>query len=161
MRVAWNTVSILSVFALGYLAGSAHWSGSTVAKAQFGGDPASDEIAKSITAAYSSLQTVRNNLNQDGRYNPATKVMNVSALMAGGIDAIDDLEAGRGVDPETFAALYAGHGLDEVAIELDTDENGRLTYKGKVIRMYSIERLKKMFQERLKYSGEDEEDTGF
>ena len=162
MRVIWKTVSVLSIFGLGYLAGSAHWAGGSSAVAQgFGDDPPGEEVTKSITAAYSALQTVRGNLNQEGRYNPATKTMNVSAIMAGGVDAIADLDAGRGVDPETFAGLYAGQAVDEVSVELDTDENGRLTYKGKVIRMYSIDRLKKMFQERLKYVGEEEEDLGF
>lgn len=161
MRAIWKTVSVLSIFGLGFLAGTMQWSAQSTAVAQFEDDGASEEVAKSITAAYSALQTVRSNLNQEGRYTPATKILNATALMAGGIDAMADLESGKGVDPETFGGLYAGQATDEVSIDLDTDENGRLTYKGKVIRMYSIERLKNFYKERLKFAGEDEETAGF
>lgn len=162
MRLLWKTVSVLSIFGLGYLAGGAQWTGTSSATAQgLGNDPPGQEITKSITDAYAALQTVRRNLNQESRYIPATKVMNVTGIMAGGIDAMADLESGRGVDPETFGALYANLASDDVAIELETDQNGRLTYKGSVIRMYSIERLKAMFKERSKYSGDDENDDGF
>jgi hypothetical protein len=161
MRVFWKTVSVLSVFGLGYLAGSSQFAGHSSAVAQVGDDAVGEEVAKSITAAYSALQTVRSNLNQEGRYNPATKLMNVTAVMAGGIDSIADLESGRGVDPETFGALYAEQASAEVAVDLKTDENGRLTYKGKVVRMYSIEKLKAFYKERLKFAGDDEDSAGF
>jgi len=162
MRTAWKSLSVLSVFALGYLAGSLHWSADSAANAQgFGADEATNEVSKSITSAYSALQTLRGNLKQEGRYIPATKVMNVSALMAGGVDAISDLETGRGVDPETFAGLYAGHAVDEVAANLGEDDQGRLTYQGKVLRMYSVERLKEFFQRRLQYVGEEDDTPGF
>lgn len=162
MRVFWKTVSVLSVFGIGYLAGTMQWGGHSSAVAQVGDDDAvGEEVAKSITAAYSALQTVRSNLNQEGRYNSVTKMMNVTAVMAGGIDSIADLESGRGVDPETFGALYAEQASDEVAVDLDTDENGRLTYKGKVIRMYSVEKLKAFYKERLKFVGDDEDSAGF
>ncbi|MDA1162265.1 MAG: hypothetical protein O3B13_04105 [Planctomycetota bacterium] len=162
MRVIWKTVSVLGIFGLGYLAGSAQWAGTSSATAQgLGANPPGEEVTKSITAAYSALQSVRSALNQEGRYKPATKIMNIAGVMGGGIDAIADLESGRGVDPETFGALYAGHASDEVSVEIDTDQNGRLTYKGKVVRMYSIERLKQTYQERLKYIGQEEDDAGF
>ena len=161
MRVFWKTVSVLSIFGIGYLAGSMQWAGNSSAVAQIDNKGASDEVTKSITAAYSALQTVRSNLNQEGRYKPATKMMNVTAVMAGGIDAVADLESGLGVDPETFGALYAEQAADDISIDLDTDENGRLTYKGKVVRMYSIERLKAFYKERLKFVGNEEESAGF
>lgn len=161
MRVFWKTASILSIFSVGYLAGSLQWTGSSEAIGQLDDQGASEEVTKSITAAYSALQTVRSNLNQEGRYTPASKIINATGLMAGGLDAIADLESGRGVDPETFGALYADQATDEVAVNLDTDENGRLTYKGKVVRMYSIERLKAFYKERLKFAGADEESAGF
>lgn len=162
MRVFWKSATILSIFGLGYVAGSFQWTADSEAIAQLDDDQgASEEVTKSITAAYSALQTVRSNLNQEGRYTPASRIINATGLMAGGIDAIADLESGRGVDPETFGALYADQATDEVAVNLDTDENGRLTYKGKVIRMYSIERLKAFYKERLKFAGAEEESAGF
>jgi len=161
MRAIWKTVSVLSIFGLGFLAGTMQWSAQSTAIAQDDDAGASAEVTKSITAAYSALQTVRSNLNQEGRYTPAAKMLNVTGVMAGGIDALADLESGQGVDPETFGALYANMASDEVSIELDTDENGRLTYKGKVIRMYSIERLKTFYKQRLKFAGDDEETAGF
>ncbi|MFT4554875.1 MAG: hypothetical protein ACKVII_01440 [Planctomycetales bacterium] len=161
MRAIWKTVSVLSIFGLGYLAGTMQWSAQSSAVAQPATDGASQEVTKSITAAYSALQTVRSNLNQEARYTPATRIINATGLMAGGVDAMADLESGQGVDPETFGGLYAGHATDEVSIDLDTDENGRLTFKGKVVRMYSVERLKKFYKERLKFAGDGEETAGF
>lgn len=161
MRAFWKTVSVLSIFGLGYLAGTLQLAANSSALAQLEDDGVGEEVTKSITAAYSALQTVRSNLNQEGRYNPATKIMNMTGVMAGGVDSIADLESGLGVDPETFGALYAEQASDEVSINLDYDENGRLTYKGKIVRMYSIERLKAFYQKRLKFAGDEEESAGF
>ena len=58
-----------------------------------------------------------------------------------------------GVDPETFAALYAGLASPEVRQSLARDAQGRLTYKNKVIRMYPIARLKQAFLERDRLAG--------
>ena len=85
-------------------------------------------------------------------------------MSVGGIDVVRDLEEGRGVDPETFAALYAfedqelpGTGRKErvfkrfgvdVSQYLDTDENGRIRYKKKVVQLYSTERLNQLFNRR-------------
>lgn len=76
------------------------------------------------------------------------------AVLAGGINAVDDLESGRGVDPETFAALYADEATEDVKLHLGKDEDGRLTYKNKVVRIYPISRLKKMQAQRLIITGE-------
>ncbi|NQV26828.1 MAG: hypothetical protein HQ518_20950 [Rhodopirellula sp.] len=161
MRVFWKTASVLSIFGLGYLAGTMQWSGNLSAVAQVDKKGASEEVTKSITAAYAALQTVRSNLNQEARYKPATKMMNITGVMAGGLDAMADLESGRGVDPETFGALYADQASDDVSIDLGTDENGRLTYKGKIVRMYSVEKLKAFYKERLKFVGDEAESAGF
>ena len=159
MRAIWKTVSVLSIFGIGFLAGTMQWSGQSSAVAQNEDEGASEEVSKSITAAYAALQTVRRNLNQEGRYTPAAKMLNVTGVMAGGINAVADLESGQGVDPETFGALYAGMASDEVSVDVETDENGRLTFKGKIIRMYSVERLKKFYKDRLKFAGKDDEET--
>lgn len=144
----------LALVALGYVLG-AHQSTSNV-QAQGAGDGApSQEAVKAITDVYTAVQNAKTVLSGEGKYNLATRSLNLSALGSGGVDAIGDLEAGRGVDPETFAALYADQATDEIAADLGKDEQGRLTYKGKVIRMYSVSKLKQMFQERVRYSGED------
>ena len=64
--------------------------------------------------------------------------------------ADDDRVDGRGVDPETFAGLYAGQAIAKFGKDLKTDERGRLTYKDKVVRMYSISRIKKLYSSRAK-----------
>ena len=75
-------------------------------------------------------------------------------VSTGGGDAVADLESGRGVDPETFAALYADLATDEIAQHLAKDGEGRLTYKGKLVRIYPIARLKELFTKR---SGEPDQ----
>ena len=74
--------------------------------------------------------------------------MNYFATSIGGIDAEKDLEEGRGVDPETFAALYAGLAVPKIAENMDSDELGRLRYKKVIIRLYSQDRLKQLFHQR-------------
>ena len=158
MRKPARLLTLLAVFSLGYFAGTAQWHADSRLNAQGFGqapDAQGDELTEKIGEAFAAVQTARGVLDQDALYNPATKTVNVTGILSGGVDAIADLESGRGVDPETFAALYAGMGTDEISAELDKDELGRLTYKGKVVRMYSISRLKLMFQERLRYTGED------
>lgn len=112
-----------------------------------------DPIEIAIAEANSAVKKAADLLEQDGRYVSASKTINVSAVLAGGVDALSDLETGRGVDPETFAALYADQATDEVAPQLDRDELGRLTYKGKVVRLYAISRLKKLYSMRTQYAG--------
>ncbi|HBN78021.1 MAG TPA: hypothetical protein DD473_19870, partial [Planctomycetaceae bacterium] len=77
---------------------------------------------------------------------PATTGMNPYLILTGGGDAIADLEAGIGVDPITFAELYAGMALREVGDEITRDEQNRLLYKNKLIRMYSVDRMKKRYE---------------
>ena len=150
MRSPAQFLTLLTVFSVGYLAGTSNWMADSHLKAQ----PASDEVSEKIGEVFGALQAARGALDQDGLYNPASKTLNATGILAGGVDAIADLESARGVDPETFASLYAGQATDDIAVELDKDELGRLTYKGKVVRMYSISRLKQMYQERIRYTGE-------
>ena len=112
----------------------------------------SPEATKKLAEAFNGLKAVAETLEQENLYVSATPYLNVFAIAAGGINCVQDLEDGRGVDPETFAALYAGEGKPEVKEHLDTDDQGRLTYKSKVIRIYPKQRMKKIYQERLKYT---------
>ena len=108
----------------------------------------SDDAAVAYKRAVISMNELEDILISEGRHNPASEDQNYFAVSVGGIDALRDLEEGRGVDPETFAALYAERGLPEIAEELDFDSQDRLRYKGHVVRMYSRERLKKLFRQR-------------
>ena len=73
---------------------------------------------------------------------------NFFAISVGGVDAVLDLEEGQGVDPETFATIYAGRASGKILPFLDQDSAGRWRYKGTIIRMYSRERLREVFQRR-------------
>ncbi|MEZ6126569.1 MAG: hypothetical protein R3C49_25890 [Planctomycetaceae bacterium] len=99
--------------------------------------------------------------------NSAIVQMNYFALSVGGIDAVRDLEDGRGVDPETFAGLYAGYARPEVAEHLNMEylpggavrviaADGRLRYKGTAVRMYSPDRLSELFRRRDGFRHENE-----
>ncbi len=163
MRSLQKTALAAVLFGLGYLAGTAQTDSIETVHAQGAADAnaPSDAVTKEIGTVYTALQSAKDILSQEGRYVPATKTLNVSAIVAGGVDAVADLEAGRGVDPETFAALYADQASDDIRPEIATDEHGRLTYKGKVIRMYSVSRLKLMYQERLRFTGETDAEPSF
>ncbi|MCH2202963.1 MAG: hypothetical protein MK102_13400 [Fuerstiella sp.] len=94
------------------------------------------------------LNSLSEMLLKEERHKSATEGENYFALSVGGIDSLQDLEKGQGVDPETFAALYAGREIPQVAEHLETDNSGRIRYKGNIIRLYSRERLKDVFQRR-------------
>ena len=153
MRAFFRCIAAVGLIAAGYVLGANGVLSPSLLRAQVGGEGPSPETAEKISAAYGSLKAVGDALQQDGRHQPATRGINTFAIMVGGVNAIDDLEKGRGVDPETFAGLYADEAVDEVAQFLDRDEKGRLTYKNKVVQMYPISILKALFAERLKYSG--------
>jgi hypothetical protein len=87
-------------------------------------------------------------LTAGGNLTSVTTASNYFGMSVGGVNAELDLEEGRGVDPETFAALYADLATPKIAEHLDYDELGRLRYKKTVIRMYSRERLRALFSER-------------
>jgi hypothetical protein len=101
----------------------------------------SDADAEKVKIASDALETAQAALQQDGVYTPAIRGLNAYATLSGGLDAVADLEDGRGVDPITFAGLHAGLATDDVTTQLSYDAHGRLTYKGKLVRIYSAERL--------------------
>jgi len=114
-----------------------------------------------------SLGDLDDFLQAVGFERPAILELNYLAMSVGGIDALKDLEEGRGVDPETLAGLYAGYAVPSVARELNmapggggrwkiTSPDGRLRYKGTVVRMYSPNRLRKLFERRDQFREENE-----
>lgn len=104
----------------------------------------SDANAERIKLASDALTTAQAALTQEGLYVEAVKGLNPYATLSGGVDAITDLEEGRGVDPVTFAGLHVGLATDEVVPHLGKDANGRLTYKGRPVRLYPPARMKLM-----------------
>jgi hypothetical protein len=158
MKTTIRVLAVLCLFGGGYFLGTQNAFQPAAVNAQgFGAAPGDadgmDEVEIAITEANDALKKAADLLEQAGRYVPASKTQNVSAILSGGVDAMSDLETGRGVDPETFAALYAEDSTDEISAHLDRDELGRLTYKGKVVRMYSVSRLKKLYKMRMQYAG--------
>lgn len=102
--------------------------------------------AEKVKQASDALATAQAALEQDGAYRRAIRGLNAYAVLSGGVDALADLESGHGVDPITFAGLHAGLAEDEVTPHLAFDANGRLTYKGKLVRMYPPERMRGMLK---------------
>jgi hypothetical protein len=118
-----------------------------------------EDTKNKIRAAAESLKAARDALVDEGKYVAATKGVNAFAVLTGGCNAVRDLENGAIVDPETFAALYADLGTDAVAAELGHDAENRLTYKGKVIRMFPVSALRGRYATRGDLTG-DESLTG-
>ena len=108
------------------------------------------EAENKIRAVQGALQTAMEDLRQISKYNAITDGINSFLILSGGGDAMQDLDSGNGVDPETFAGIYAGKAIPEVAEKLGTDDEGRITYHDKPITIYSRKRLQRMFAERLR-----------
>tara|TARA_B100000029_G_scaffold220098_1_gene217801 strand:- start:316 stop:789 length:474 start_codon:yes stop_codon:yes gene_type:complete len=153
------SLAVLSLLALGYVAGDIGLLTPSRLSAQGAQPPGaqgpSEDAVEKITSSFDSIKTAAASLKREGRYQTATRGLNIFAVSVGGLDIKGDLEKGRGVDPETFAALYAGQASTEIEEHIDKDSQGRVTYKGKVVQMYPIRRLTQLFKERLKYSGEE------
>lgn len=137
------------MMSVGYLLGQADV-GLQLVNAQQPADGVSEDTANKIREANRRLNDAMEALRSDGRYEAITEGPNAFLILAGGGDARADLESGRGVDPETFAALYAGRALPEIKDLLGTDEQNRLTYNNEVIRIYSKSRLQRIFANRVK-----------
>ncbi|MBX3444949.1 MAG: hypothetical protein KF774_21290 [Planctomyces sp.] len=106
-----------------------------------------------IKAALLALNEAADALKADGQYETITEGPNAFLILSGGGSARQDLESGGGVDPETFAALYAGKALPEIQDQIARDDQGRLTFNGNVIQMYSRTTLERRYAERLRLSG--------
>ncbi len=151
----------LALVALGYVLGSngVFQSPPVQAQVQVSDSGLEKETEEKIKLAREALVAARDALVAEGRYATVTdpSVINAYAILTGGVNAINDLESGRGVDPETFAALYADLAEGELRENLARDAEGRLTYKSKVVRMYPIARLKQDFLRRHQIAGIEEQ----
>ncbi|MEX0728761.1 MAG: hypothetical protein WEB58_03475 [Planctomycetaceae bacterium] len=153
MRWAFIGMSACGLLAVGYFMGANGVGQPQPVHAQDQVGPTEETVTK-VQESLESLKIAMNQLSGEQLYQPATTGINAFAITVGGVNAIEDLESGRGVDPETYAALYAGFATEEVAEHLGTDEEGRMTYREKVIRMYPISRLKKAFEARMVLAGQ-------
>lgn len=118
------------------------------------------QYSKDVRLAYQKSRKAMTDLNNlfvaSGTQTSASGGINYFAASVGGIDVEKDLEEGRGVDPETFAALYADRANAKISEHLDYDEEGRLRYKKNVIRLYSRDRLKQLFNRRTQLEVQSE-----
>jgi len=109
----------------------------------------SEQTGNKIRDAHRRLQDAKEALEADGKYEAITDGINSFLVMTGGGNAREDLESGRGVDPETFAGLYAGKAIPEIQTLLSVNEHGQITYNNEVVRLYPQSRLQKLFAQRL------------
>lgn len=142
----------LAMLMLGYCCGSGSLPGSASLVAQDAEEGLSEGTASKVQAAHESLKAAMDALQQDGKYEALTESPNAFLVLSGGGNATEDLQSGQGVDPETFAALYARRVKPEVLDALTTDEQGRLLHNDQLVRLYSRTRLEKVFAERAKLS---------
>jgi hypothetical protein len=149
-----RVLSALGLIACGFVLGRMDMSSFNRLDAQEQAAGPSEETTKKIQLANDALKASVESLKNESLYIPATKSINVFGVLTGGLNAVDDLESGLGVDPETFAALYADDATEDVKQHLGKDEDGRLTYKNKVVRIYPISRLKKAYAQRMVVTGE-------
>lgn len=148
----------LILITVGYVLGASQSFQNEKLHAQQNSGAPSEETEDKIRRGVKLLADAQSGLEQENFMRTATKGVNTFAVSCGGVNALEDLEAGNGVDPETFAGLYAGLAKPDVATHLGRDDQGRITYKNKIVRMYAVSRLKKLFAARLKYSGESQEE---
>lgn len=138
------------IFGVGFAVGT--FCGVTPQRIEATQDEPNQQFSKDVLEAYKKANKGVRELNNlfvaGGQSTPAFTGMNYFGTSVGGIDAEKDLEEGRGVDPETFAALYAGMATPKILEHLDFDQLGRLRYKKNIIRVYSQDRLKQLFQKR-------------
>jgi len=105
--------------------------------------PSTDTLRK-IRLAQDNTNDAQSSLENEELYVPAIQGTNSFAVMVGGLNAVQDLERGLGVDPVTFVGLYSGFATEEVAAKLDYDDEGRLTYDGRLVRLYPKARLRQL-----------------
>ena len=168
MRSSMRVFTAAGLVALGYFLGASQLF--RTAQAEPDDSPPTDEAIKKIVEAHDALKRAASQLALETRYTSVTKAVNPYAVLVGGLNAKEDLEGGHGVDPETFAALNAAaYELkknrakdDSLADWVDTnligyDSDGHLTYGNKLVRIYSISRLRKLNAQRMVVLGETKE----
>jgi hypothetical protein len=166
MRTSVKITGGLALLTIGYALGASQILSPGVLLAQGKGktkgadaqtaQPLSDETKTKIKAAADALKAAMEALQAEGRYDSAIKSVNTFAVLSGGGNSVEDLKRGvGGVDPETFAALYAGLATDQIIVDLGRDAEGRMTYKNRVVRMYPVSVIRRAYASRADITGED------
>jgi hypothetical protein len=148
MRWARQFVFCIGLFVAGYAAAWLPIFTPSTLRAEPGSESATSAVRSRVHDADRALADAMQALQDEKLYVPAISGINAFAISVGGVDAIADLESGQGVDPETFAGLYAGQAVQEIADRLSHDAEGRLMYKNRIVRMYNATRLKQLFAAR-------------
>ena len=167
MRTSATIAGALTLLAIGYALGASQILTPSLLLAQGGrgrSRPAADaqaaqaltdETKAKIKAAADALKSAMEALVVENRYASAIKGVNTFTVLTGGGNSEADLQSNVGVDPETFAGLYAGLASDSIVADLGRDPEGRLTYKGRVIRMYPISVIRSAYARRADITGEE------
>ena len=159
MKSSMRFLAAAALLATGYFLGNVQIS--TVANAQPEESIPSDDAIKKIRDVNTALKNAVIQLKTESKYESVTKDINSFAVLVGGIDVKEDLESGHGVDPESFAALNVlMYDLKKNNIKDDSladwvdhnqfsyDADGLLMYKGKILRIYSISKLRRLNAQR-------------
>jgi hypothetical protein len=160
MRTTLRFAAAAGLVSVGYVLGSSQVTTPNLLKAQDEVNAApTEETVDKVKLALESIQVAQDALIAENFYMPAIDGPNSFAVSVGGLDALNDLKSGRGVDPETFVGLYSGMATEEVQDDLARDAEGRLTYGGKLVRLYSISRLKQIYASRRALLGNEKKST--
>ena len=151
MRAIARSLSCLGLLLAGYVVGSLQLTRPSFLQAEQQAEPLPNAIRDRLRDTDRNISETMQVLQDEKRYVPAIQGLNAFATSVGGVDAVADLESGQGVDPETFAGIYAGQALAEVAEHLARDGEGHMTYKNKIIRVYSSTRLRQLFAMRAEF----------
>lgn len=144
----WKSIAVgVALLATGYLLGLGGAFHSRTLTAQDA--EVSENTGDKIQAAQEALQEAADALAIERGYEAVSEDLNAFLVLTGGGNALEDLEGGNGVDPETFAALYAGQATPEVQELLDFNDDGLLTYNGQIVRLYSRSKLARLYATRL------------
>jgi hypothetical protein len=152
MRGVARSLSCLGLLFAGYILGSLQFGRPSVLRAEPRSEPLPNAIRDRLRETDRALSETMQLLQDEKRYVPAIQGLNAFATSSGGVDAVADLESGQGVDPETFAGLYAGQALAELSEHLGRDAEGHVTYKNKIVRIYSPTRLRQLFAARAEFA---------
>jgi hypothetical protein len=152
MRRVARGFSCLGLLFAGYVLGSLQIGGLAALRAEPQSESLPEAVAARVRDANRVVSDAMQGLQEEKRYVPAIQGVNAFAVTVGGVDAVADLESGQGVDPETFAGLYAGQALPDIAEHIARNAEGHLMYKNKSIRIYSATRLGELFALRAKFA---------
>jgi hypothetical protein len=147
-----RTCFCFCLLSVGYVLGALQFAAPSPLRADPSTDAIQGTVRDKLRDADRMLSEAMQVLQDDKRYVPAIVGLNAFATSVGGVDAMADLESGQGVDPETFAGLYAGQATPEVAEHLAHDSQGRVTYKSRTVRLYNPTRLKQLFATRVEFT---------